>query len=243
MENENMETSKTFTEACAESQKISIAKNAKERVIKFLNLNGGFLYSSKKPYRKDANPFMEYRNMEITAARPLRDDRVFPLETVRVQEFRRKHDLEAGDTVIHTGPFADELARSMNALAVTIAADVYFRNNAYNPESEEGRKLLAHEMTHVSQHREGRITKTTTRKELEEEAAREENQEEYNPDPAVPVEAGKEVVRIRRSRLKVICREVAGDIQGWLEEQRTLLSGQEYLRLLCAYSTWLERRI
>jgi hypothetical protein len=243
MENENMENAKTFTEACAESQKLSIAKNAKERIVKFLNLNSGFLYGSKRPYRKDANPFTEYQNMEIPAARPIHNDRVFPLETVRIQEFRRKHDFEAEDTVIHTGPFADELARSMNALAVTIATDVYFRNNAYNPESEEGRKLLAHEMTHVSQHNEGRITKTTTRKELEEEAAREENLEEYNPDPAVPVEAGREVVRVRRSLLKVICREVAGDIRGWMEKQKSGLSEQEYLRLLCAYSTWLKRRI
>ncbi|MEE0999379.1 MAG: DUF4157 domain-containing protein [Treponemataceae bacterium] len=31
----------------------------------------------------------------------------------------------------------------------TLGKDIYFRNKAYKPETEEGRKILAHELTHI----------------------------------------------------------------------------------------------
>jgi len=242
MKNENKETALSFEQACSESKKLLSAKNAKEGIIKFLNLHSEVLYAGKRPLRKIADLEMEYQNVAPSMTRSLDVDRVFPLETVRIEEFRQKHDYEIEEAVVHTGPFADELARSMNALAVTIAADVYFRNSAYKPETEEGRKLLAHEMTHVAQHREGRITRRTTQKELEEEAVQEESLEEYNPDPKVAVKVEKEILHVRKSRLKKICSQVADDVISWLEEQKLWRSEEEYLKLLCAYSGWLEIR-
>ena len=32
-----------------------------------------------------------------------------------------------------------------------LGTDIFFRNGAYRPETEEGRKILAHELTHVAQ--------------------------------------------------------------------------------------------
>ena len=51
--------------------------------------------------------FMEYQHPEQTTQRQVRDDRVFPLETVTIQSFRDTHDAEIDTALIHTGPAAD----------------------------------------------------------------------------------------------------------------------------------------
>lgn len=52
---------------------------------------------------------------------------------------------------IHTTTEADTLARSVNATAFTTGADIFFRSGMYNPTSENGLHLLAHEATHTVQ--------------------------------------------------------------------------------------------
>lgn len=52
---------------------------------------------------------------------------------------------------IHTGPVADEAARAVGARAYTLGDDVVFAAGRYAPATAEGQRLLAHELTHVSQ--------------------------------------------------------------------------------------------
>jgi Domain of unknown function (DUF4157) len=52
---------------------------------------------------------------------------------------------------VHTGTKAAESARAVNALAYTVGPDVVFRAGQYAPETFEGRRLIAHELTHVLQ--------------------------------------------------------------------------------------------
>lgn len=52
---------------------------------------------------------------------------------------------------IHTDNRAAESARSVNALAYTVGRDVVFGAGAYRPGTESGRRLIAHELTHVVQ--------------------------------------------------------------------------------------------
>ncbi|MGC2635540.1 MAG: DUF4157 domain-containing protein, partial [Acidobacteriaceae bacterium] len=52
---------------------------------------------------------------------------------------------------VHTGARAAASARSVNALAYTVGSDVVFGTGQYAPHSDEGRRLLAHELTHVVQ--------------------------------------------------------------------------------------------
>lgn len=52
---------------------------------------------------------------------------------------------------VHKDAKAAESARAMNALAFTVGHDVVFRGGDYSSESNNGRKLLAHELTHVVQ--------------------------------------------------------------------------------------------
>ena len=52
---------------------------------------------------------------------------------------------------IHTDSRAAESARSVNALAYTVGRDIVFSPGQYSPESAAGKRLLAHELTHVVQ--------------------------------------------------------------------------------------------
>jgi hypothetical protein len=52
---------------------------------------------------------------------------------------------------IHTGSEAGQLNRELAAKAFTHGANIYFGPNQYAPGSQPGRRLLAHELTHVIQ--------------------------------------------------------------------------------------------
>jgi hypothetical protein len=52
---------------------------------------------------------------------------------------------------VHTDQRADTLNRSLNARAFTTGQDLFFRQGAYNPTSQSGQRLLAHELTHTIQ--------------------------------------------------------------------------------------------
>jgi Domain of unknown function (DUF4157) len=54
---------------------------------------------------------------------------------------------------IHTGSEAAESARSIQAHAYTAGSDIVFDQGQFSPHSTQGRSLLAHELTHVLQHR------------------------------------------------------------------------------------------
>jgi hypothetical protein len=52
---------------------------------------------------------------------------------------------------IHTDSRADQLNRSIHAQAFTTQQDIFFRQGAYDPHSQTGQELVAHELTHVVQ--------------------------------------------------------------------------------------------
>ena len=52
---------------------------------------------------------------------------------------------------VHTGGLADRATRALNASAYTLGDDVVFRDGLYAPSTHDGRRLLAHELTHVVQ--------------------------------------------------------------------------------------------
>jgi hypothetical protein len=56
-----------------------------------------------------------------------------------------------GSVRIHTDTRAAESAQAVNALAYTVGHDIVVQPQYYSPESREGKKLLAHELTHVLQ--------------------------------------------------------------------------------------------
>lgn len=71
--------------------------------------------------------------------------------------FEPRFGADFSDVEVHTGPKADEAARSIDAEAFTVGSDVAFRSGAYRPDSRAGKELLAHELTHVVQQNGGAI--------------------------------------------------------------------------------------
>ena len=75
---------------------------------------------------------------------------------------------------VHTGDYADQLAKSVDARAFTVGNDIYFAKGEYNPTSPSGRELLAHETAHVVQNQgapsSGPLTVTTPGDHIEREA-------------------------------------------------------------------------
>jgi hypothetical protein len=93
--------------------------------------------------------------------------------TASYMESRFGHDF--GKVRVHADPKAAKSARALNALAYTVGSDIVFGAGMYAPETEGGRKLLAHELAHtIQQTAERRETSTkparTGRLSLEQEA-------------------------------------------------------------------------
>lgn len=62
------------------------------------------------------------------------------------------------DVRIHADATAGQLALDLAARAFTHGHDIYFAPGEFRPDSQSGRKLLAHELTHVLQQRQGRLS-------------------------------------------------------------------------------------
>lgn len=67
--------------------------------------------------------------------------------------FEPRFGRDFGRVRIHTGEMAAELSQSLRARAFTAGRDVFFNTGQYAPGSPAGRRLLAHELTHVAQQR------------------------------------------------------------------------------------------
>ena len=76
-----------------------------------------------------------------------------PLTASQRGFFEPRFGMDFSAVRVHSGPFAGELARSLNARAFTLGSEIVFGRAEYNPGSSAGLNLLAHELTHVIQQR------------------------------------------------------------------------------------------
>ena len=65
--------------------------------------------------------------------------------------FSSKMGHDFSNVKIHTDKEAAESAKDVNAKAYTVGNNVVFNEGQYNTESNEGKKLMAHELVHVAQ--------------------------------------------------------------------------------------------
>jgi len=65
--------------------------------------------------------------------------------------FEPRFGRDFGGVRIHSGPGASELNAALGARAFTVGRDIVFGAQQYAPHTSRGRKLLAHELTHVVQ--------------------------------------------------------------------------------------------
>ncbi|WP_221269337.1 DUF4157 domain-containing protein [Mucilaginibacter sp. X5P1] len=67
------------------------------------------------------------------------------------QFFEPRFGYNFSSVKLHTDSVAAKSAQSINALAYTSGNNIVFNTNQYSPESDSGKKLIAHELTHVVQ--------------------------------------------------------------------------------------------
>lgn len=78
-----------------------------------------------------------------------------PLEADAREAMERRFGQDLSGVRVHTEPAAAESAQSIGARAYSAGEDIVFGPGKYAPESDSGRRLLAHELAHVVQQREG----------------------------------------------------------------------------------------
>lgn len=74
-----------------------------------------------------------------------------PLSPAARAFFEPRFGVDFSQVRVHTGSQAVNAARSVNARAFTVGRDVVFGAGEYTPGTTPGKKLLAHELTHVLQ--------------------------------------------------------------------------------------------
>lgn len=103
--------------------------------------------SSKYAHKRNGVPLFLERSLEsgINGGRPLP-------ESVR-SYFEPRFGYNFSNVRIHTGSHAAEASKSINARAFTVQNDIFFGSDQFSPQTQHGRKLIAHELAHVMQMR------------------------------------------------------------------------------------------
>ena len=169
-------------------------------------------------------------------------DRKHPVNRVIINDFNRKSGADLGEVTIVYGPAADEYTRSHHALALVLGTDIFFRNGAYRPETEEGRKILAHELIHVAQSKKREEYRGASREELEREAEEAEERDVHDDDTIVEYSTGRNRYRMRESEARRIECRAERELAEWVEGQERAMPEEEYLKLLYKYREYLERK-
>lgn len=71
--------------------------------------------------------------------------------------FEPRFGFDLSHVRVHADSAAGQSARAINARAYTLGSAIVFANGEYRPEDDGGRRLLAHELTHVIQQGTGQI--------------------------------------------------------------------------------------
>lgn len=74
-----------------------------------------------------------------------------PLDVASRYWFEQRFGTDFGGVRVHADADAAQSARAINAHAYTLGQDVVFGADQYRPQSAQGKRLLAHELTHVVQ--------------------------------------------------------------------------------------------
>lgn len=100
---------------------------------------------------EESNSVSEEIEQQITS---LRGQGAQLPEDVRTEmEAQFSHDFSS--VCIHNDSAADALCKQLSARAFTVGSDIFFASGEYAPATQEGKRLLAHELTHVVQQGQG----------------------------------------------------------------------------------------
>jgi Domain of unknown function (DUF4157) len=111
---------------------------------------------SGTPRQISGTPRQIQRVSEQSAAPPAGVDRVpagsgMPLDPALRQDMEQRFGYDFSPVRVHSDAAAEQSARGLNAHAYTAGSDIVFGAGQFAPETQRGRRLIAHELTHVVQ--------------------------------------------------------------------------------------------
>lgn len=129
-----------------------------------------------------------------------------------------RHDMEQrfnqgfSDVRLHTSAIAEKSAYDVNARAYTVGNNVVFGRGQFSPDTSAGKRLIAHELTHVVQQSSRSLSKKTLQRDL----AIEPPSPDAVPDVLTPTEM-RSALRYNRGRFQDpwsirVIRDVLGGI-------------------------------
>ena len=125
-------------------------------------------------------------------------------------------------------------------LAFAVAEKIIMMRGQHKPETEEGRKLLAHELTHVAQNQNKEFVDHRTREELEEEAVANERTAESIQDPLVTRKVeGKDVV-LPASMWHEVSQKLFRELRRWIHYEKFIRPPKEYELLVKKYEYFMK---
>ena len=84
-----------------------------------------------------------------------------PLDAETREDMETRLGQDFGDVRVHDDGAAHDSAKAVNAHAYTVGSNIVFQRDKYDPGSDAGRLMLAHELTHVVQQRSGPVDGTS----------------------------------------------------------------------------------
>ncbi|MGV3589276.1 MAG: eCIS core domain-containing protein [Adhaeribacter sp.] len=111
---------------------------------KTLSSAKGVLQKKGQEGQREASPDLEQR---IKAS----EGKGFALPDDLRKDLESKMSYDFSHVRIHTDVEAVNMAEELEALAFTHGNDIYFNKGQYAPDTPDGRQLLVHELTHVTQ--------------------------------------------------------------------------------------------
>ena len=80
-----------------------------------------------------------------------------PLEPAFRQGMEQRFGYDFSRVRVHSGAKAEQSAREVSARAYTVGSDIVFGSGLFAPGTRRGRRLIAHELTHVVQQNKGAV--------------------------------------------------------------------------------------
>jgi len=111
--------------------------------------------------QRKAEPLAQTEPASASGVREALHDPGRPLDPSTRGYMESRFGVDFGNVRVHTGDRAAQSARDINARAYTVGSDIVFSSGRYAPETSSGRKLLAHELTHVVQQSPGAARKAS----------------------------------------------------------------------------------
>ena len=119
-----------------------------------------------------------------------------PLTENEKSFFESSMGYDFSDVRVHTDPAAARSAQSINALAYTSGHNIVFNEGQYAPGTDDSKRLLAHELTHVVQQQNNAVSNSVQRAVFVCDEYKTVSPTTYNPGPGLSLSLSGHAVTI-----------------------------------------------